>query len=293
VKCKGVRLTKPAAAGRSTPEPPGQSLAPFLTRAGAPPLVLTPGTNFTIGRSPECSFSIPSKRVSRVHAEIRWQGETPVLVDRDSANGVYANGKRIKEAPLSSGDEIEIGPFLCVYRFGDPEEAKAESGEISKTMADKGDVLGGRITESGLAEILQSLEFNTKTGTLSVFARSFSGWITIENGVPGAAESVDPGGDRGSKTDVEAVMELLTLKEGHFSFAPELRTPEKRIRASITGLLLEWGRRADESAGASAPVPEEPPLNVDTPTTDLRRVLGEETHDDDSGTKKAGGFDFP
>lgn len=217
----------------------------FLAPAGAPPLFLTPGKLFTIGRAPECSFSVPSKRVSRLHAEISWVSDKPLITDKDSSNGVFVNGARIKSVALQPGDELEIGPFLCVYRFGDPSAVKADSAEVSKTMADKGDVLGGQITEVGLTEVLQGLEFNAKTGTLNVFSREVSGWLTILSGSPGASEANE-------KRDEEAILELLLLKQGRFTFTSELRTPEKRIKATVTALLLEWGRRADEREGAAA-----------------------------------------
>ncbi len=47
-------------------------------------------------------------------------------------------------------------------------------------------------------------------------------------------------------THEEAVFSLLALGEGRFSFTSELRTDERKIKGTVTALLLEWGRRADE-----------------------------------------------
>src|SRR5207248_2332930 len=107
-----------------------------IETAGSPPLPLRPGVEVTIGRQPGCGFTIPSNRVSRLHAVIRWVGEQPVLVDKGSSNGTFVRGKPVKEHPLHDGDEIEVGPFLCVYRSGvaGPEEAQ-DAGDRTQTIA--------------------------------------------------------------------------------------------------------------------------------------------------------------
>jgi len=50
--------------------------------------------------------------VSRFHAEIRPEGNSYVIVDLNSRNGVWINGRRIKEqAPLTLGVPVTIGGF--------------------------------------------------------------------------------------------------------------------------------------------------------------------------------------
>jgi hypothetical protein len=212
----------------------------LLARVGAPSIELAPGKSFTFGRNDDCSLPIPSTRVSRVHAEIEWRDAKPWLVDKGSANGTFVGGRQVKEHPLAPGDEIEIGPFLCVYRQDDgaPKAAPAPAGE--RTMLEPVDLLGGKIQDGGgLPEVLQGIEFNAKTGTLFVFSAEAQGWVTFANGQPKAAEA-------GDAVDNEAVFVLLAIKEGRFSFTGELKTDERRMKVGVTGLLLEWGRRADE-----------------------------------------------
>ncbi|MEZ0227548.1 MAG: FHA domain-containing protein [Planctomycetota bacterium] len=246
--CKSVRFVKSGTGAETAP----QAVAPagkkhLLVRVGAPPLELEPGKDFTFGRAPTCSFSIPSPRVSREHAVISWPGGKPVLTDKGSSNGTFVGGKRIvKEQALVSGDEIEVGPFTCTYRFDEPNK-KGVLGDMPgdmQTIADAGDLLSGAIGEAGLAEVLQGLEFNTKTGTLAVFSKTGDGWFAVDKGLPIAAEAGE-----GLK-DEEAVIFLLMLKQGRFTFAPDLKESTRRIKPTITGLLLEWGRRADERSGS-------------------------------------------
>jgi hypothetical protein len=246
--CKAVKFVKggPAAA---LGVPASAAKKHLLVRVGAPPLELEPGKDFSFGRAPTCSFSIPSPRVSREHAIISWHDGKPVLTDKGSSNGTFVGGKRImKEQALNHGDEIEVGPFTCTYKFEEPN--KKTQGDLPgdlQTIADAGDLLSGAISDAGLAEVLQGLEFNAKTGTLAVFSKAGDGWLAVDKGMPMAAEA-----DQGL-TDVEAVIFLLMLKQGRFTFSPECKEKTRRIKPTITGLLLEWGRRADEQGGGEKP----------------------------------------
>jgi pSer/pThr/pTyr-binding forkhead associated (FHA) protein len=241
-------LEKDAAKSRVAPPTPWGKPPPsaarkkhLLVRIGATPLELEPGKVVTIGRNADCTLPVPSTRVSRVHAEIRWKDGRPVIADKGSANGTFVGGKPIAgDHSLAPGDEIEIGPFLCVYRLEDPAKLAIPETVIGgRTMVDAGDLLGGQIGENGIAEVLQQIEFNKKTGTLIVFSSKGQGWATFEDGLPRAAEA-------GKSRDAEAAFFLLGLRAGRFSFTSELRTTERRMKGTITGLLLEWGRRADE-----------------------------------------------
>jgi len=66
-----------------------------------------------VGRSinEENDVSIPDKyrRVSRKHCGINWKDGGLVVGDTKSTHGTYVNGKKIKEAPLKSGDKLGLG----------------------------------------------------------------------------------------------------------------------------------------------------------------------------------------
>ncbi|MEZ0228930.1 MAG: FHA domain-containing protein [Planctomycetota bacterium] len=225
---------------------PAGALRHRLEAVGSPPLVLVPGVELTIGRQPGSGFTIPSTRVSRLHAIIRWEGQQAILVDKGSSNGSFVRGKRIKEHVLQDGDEIEIGPYLCVFRTGDPAsptvlDANEDIGDRTQTLSGGGDVFTGTISNNGLAEVLSGLEFNKKTGTLDVFGKEGDGWISVMDGMPLSAKG-------NGKENEEAILSLLAMKTGRYTFSPEIEVHDKRCRATFTAILLEWGRREDEGA---------------------------------------------
>ncbi|MBI3725205.1 FHA domain-containing protein [bacterium] len=219
----------------------------YLLRAGAPPILLEDGKTFTFGRQPTCSLPIPSSRVSRLHAEIRWENEKPIVADKNSSNGTFVGGRPVKDHALADGDELEIGPFHCTYRFYDPSAAAAPAADAAmegtNTIAFKGDLFAGRIGEGGITEVLQTLEFNAKTGTLDVAWREGIASITVDKGIPLCAKA-------GEHQDEDAIFYLLSLKEGRYTFSPEMAGAEKRMKLSIGGILLEAARRQDEVANS-------------------------------------------
>ena len=63
-----------------------------------------------IGRNLDNDIVVNNDRVSRYHAEILRQGDDFLLVDKDSRNGVWLNGKKIlTPAEIKAGDRIRIG----------------------------------------------------------------------------------------------------------------------------------------------------------------------------------------
>lgn len=253
--CTSCRQVKFVSVGPARPAMPGAKPPPpkkhLLVPVGGAPIELAPDKPFTFGRLPTCSLPIPSPRVSRVHAEIVWQEGKPVIRDKGSQNGIQVGGQQMKERALEPGDEIVIGPFTCVYQFGSPADSLAVAIDTA-TKAEGGDLFTGQIGDAGLAEVLQSLEFNGKTGTLKVFTREEDGWLTVQAGALLAAEA-------GDRKDEEAVLFLLGLKTGRYAFGPDLTSSEKRIRNTVTGILLEFGRRQDEASAKAAELGGEPP----------------------------------
>src|SRR5687767_10264528 len=64
----------------------------------------------TIGRSARSDICIPDAFASRLHAEVRQEGDAFWLQDLGSANGTRYNGSVIAAAlPLNPGGEIQIG----------------------------------------------------------------------------------------------------------------------------------------------------------------------------------------
>jgi serine phosphatase RsbU (regulator of sigma subunit) len=73
----------------------------------------------TIGRSARSDICIPDAFASRLHAEVRQEGDSFWLVDLDSANGTRLNGSPVSgTVPLSSGGEIQIGETRIEFDSG-------------------------------------------------------------------------------------------------------------------------------------------------------------------------------
>ena len=69
----------------------------------------------TAGRHPDSDIFLDDVTVSRRHAEFRREGNGYTVHDVGSLNGTYVNRERIEAAPLSGGDEVQIGKFRLVY----------------------------------------------------------------------------------------------------------------------------------------------------------------------------------
>jgi signal transduction histidine kinase len=69
-----------------------------------------------VGRDATNAVRLHDTEASRRHAEFR-RGEDGIyrLVDLGSANGTFINTKHIREAPLQSGDHIQVGQSILVY----------------------------------------------------------------------------------------------------------------------------------------------------------------------------------
>ena len=63
----------------------------------------------SIGRSRECDIVVDDPNVSRKHAEVRRTIDGWTVVDLGSTNGIKVNGRRVRDAVLSPGDEITLG----------------------------------------------------------------------------------------------------------------------------------------------------------------------------------------
>ena len=69
----------------------------------------------TAGRHPNAEIFLDDVTVSRKHAEFIRVGRNFEVLDQASLNGTYLNGVRIDSAPLTNGDEVQIGKFKLTF----------------------------------------------------------------------------------------------------------------------------------------------------------------------------------
>ena len=64
-----------------------------------------------IGRNPTTDITLLDEGISREHALILFDEDSAeyLIEDLQSTNGTKVNGKRIRSAPLTHGDELQVG----------------------------------------------------------------------------------------------------------------------------------------------------------------------------------------
>ncbi|MEM9056503.1 MAG: FHA domain-containing protein [Pseudomonadota bacterium] len=68
-----------------------------------------------IGRRMDCDIRIDCKNASRHHAQIFKVLHDAYVLDLDSKNGTFVNGRRVAKHALRNGDVISIGNFRLRY----------------------------------------------------------------------------------------------------------------------------------------------------------------------------------
>jgi hypothetical protein len=73
------------------------------------------GERTRIGRSPDCDIFLDDVTVSRNHAVLVEQNGKFHVEDQGSLNGTFVNRRRIDNAPLGNGDELQIGKYRMTF----------------------------------------------------------------------------------------------------------------------------------------------------------------------------------
>src|ERR1051326_8460612 len=119
----------------------------------------------TIGRSARNDVCVPDPFASRVHAEVRREGDQYLLQDLGSANGTYYNGSKLEQPiALTHGGRIQIGETEIIFR-----DAEANGG-IAATTIDDAPLPAATIafdsaqhTTSGLLEAIEGARTQSST----------------------------------------------------------------------------------------------------------------------------------
>ena len=68
-----------------------------------------------IGRDSSSNIQVHDTEVSRHHAELRRTDRDYILSDLNSSNGTFVNGRRVRQRPLASGDQVQVGGTSMLY----------------------------------------------------------------------------------------------------------------------------------------------------------------------------------
>jgi hypothetical protein len=83
-------------------------------------------TRLTVGRANDCDIQVDIEGVSRVHALLVRSDGSWFIRDNNSKNGIYVNGKQLKESWLENGDVVQLGTFLFKFGLTDIADGPAE-----------------------------------------------------------------------------------------------------------------------------------------------------------------------
>jgi len=129
----------------------------------------------TIGKLPGNDFYLDDNSISRKHCKLIKEDNTFKIVDLNSTNGTYVNGKRIREKILSVGDNITVGRSILKFVKGTKETkiTDIDDQKIS-VMIPLSDNLKLKKDKQGITSELSMLESLTSLG------KSLIGAATLE-----------------------------------------------------------------------------------------------------------------
>lgn len=79
------------------------------------PYYLEERLDYVIGRSPDSQISYPNDTVTWEHATLHWDRDAWIIIDNNSTNGTYVNGRCVRQARLVNGDIVYImGLYILV-----------------------------------------------------------------------------------------------------------------------------------------------------------------------------------
>ena len=110
----------------------------------------------SIGRWEDNDVVIDDRWVSRHHAQVRREEENYVIVDLDSKNGTFVNGRRIAApTPLADGDEIQMTPLIKLtfvdYGSTAPLPVEVEAPRLELDLGARQVYLRGRLLDPPLS----------------------------------------------------------------------------------------------------------------------------------------------
>jgi pSer/pThr/pTyr-binding forkhead associated (FHA) protein len=186
-----------------------------------------------VGRSPgHATMVLPHGEVSRAHAEIVRNDRGVTIRDLGSANGTFVCNVKINQSPveLPIGKAVTIGPFTLILQ-GPPSEAGLTI-QVNPGTALRGTT--GDLGKTPIADVLQEIEAEQKTGVLEAFGPGCVGRVSFRGGKPCNAKTDD------GKIGVEAIQALLAMKQGTFTLKNDASAVGPgRIEKAFSDILLE------------------------------------------------------
>jgi CheY-like chemotaxis protein len=155
-------------------------------------------------------------------------GDIPVvLTTHDSDVDLRTFREGYLRKPFNMDEVLSRIDHLC-RRVEAARELKGDAREIE-----------GGLAQLPLADLMQILAMNRRTGRLTLLHGTERGEVTLSNGRPVNARTGDVEGEK-------AMFRLLGWKEGQFAFIPGPAPARSRIDRAMEDALLEGARQTDE-----------------------------------------------
>ena len=90
----------------------------------------------TAGRSSQADITIDDQRISRIHCIFEWVGDTIMVEDKGSTNGIFYDSKKVTSAVLLPGVPIQLGQSVMKIEYKDEAEIQAEETVLRKVSTD-------------------------------------------------------------------------------------------------------------------------------------------------------------
>lgn len=109
----------------------------------------------SIGRNKDNDIRLPSRTLSRFHAELRFENGVWLLEDQGSTYGTFVNGEKVENAvALSDGDEIRFaitpnlpeGEYVFIFRQESPDTEPELRQRVERLIVARRKIDAGQMT---------------------------------------------------------------------------------------------------------------------------------------------------
>ncbi|HLI51891.1 MAG TPA: FHA domain-containing protein, partial [Thermomicrobiaceae bacterium] len=134
----------------------------------------------TVGRDPDSTVQINDPRVSRQHADIRWESGRWIYHDLGSRNGSFRDTARVDTVEIDGPVELRLGDdeYGVVLRLAQSDEAIDVQPEKHELQASTADGDGGDSAGEAVA-LLESTSESAAMGKSLVAARALGGLSAV------------------------------------------------------------------------------------------------------------------
>jgi pSer/pThr/pTyr-binding forkhead associated (FHA) protein len=87
-----------------------------------------------LGRGSGADIRLDSKKVSQLHATLLSKPEGVSLLDLDSTNGTFVNGKKVQRAELQDGDQVRLADITFRFREAEAAEDPVAAADTTQSM---------------------------------------------------------------------------------------------------------------------------------------------------------------